>query len=115
MDRVKDYIRFVVWFVGLSYVALWPAAGSDLAPLSPGLHLIGMLAAFWVLARLCLLLCGRVAGKLLPKAAWASLSPRRLRAALGRVLMRLTLRRIEPPPPHYVHPRREFGLRGEPR
>ncbi|MFA6266783.1 MAG: hypothetical protein WC670_13850 [Pseudolabrys sp.] len=24
MTRVKDHIRFVMWFVGLSYIALWP-------------------------------------------------------------------------------------------
>jgi len=148
MDRVKDYICFIVWFVGLSYVALWPMAVPDMvihwlstgepiargcgglsigslrelcqvhaaAALSPGLHLIGMLAAFWVTARLMALLILMVTRVLLWRAVIDPLAPARFRAALRRPLMLLTSRRWRrPQPPRYVPPRREFGLRGPPR
>jgi hypothetical protein len=139
MDRVRDHICFAVWFVGLSYVALWPMAVPDsvaswLAPeagtprgcgglaiaslqelcsaheavaLSPGMHLVGMLAAFWVTVRLMTLLLS------IPL-RWLPLA--RLQAALRlplTLLMRHRSRRL--PPPRYVPRRREFGLRGGPR
>ena len=148
MDRVKDYICFIVWFVGLSYVALWPMAvpnvvmswllpegqlsrGCDglsvvslrefcqvhaAAALSPGLHLIGMLAAFWVTARLMALVVLRLARALLPQVASNKLPPERFRVALRQRLIALTSRRWRhAQPPRYVPPRREFGLRGPPR
>lgn len=146
MDRVKDYIGFTVWFIGLSYVALWPTAVPDsitlwLAPpgrpplacggpvvaplqalcrvhetvaLPPGLHLIGTLAAFWVTARLMMLLCVRIARAVVPPAVRSSLSSARLTAILRRPLMRLRGSGPEPPP-RYVPRRRDFGLRGTPR
>ena len=82
------------------------------AALSPGLHFIGMLAAFWVTARLMVLLILRLARMLLPHSAPNPLSLVRLRAALRQPLMLLTWRRCHrAPPPRYVPPRREFGLR----
>jgi len=144
MDRVKDYICFVAWFIGLSYVALWPAAVPDVvlawtapetraplacgglsvaslhafcraheaAALSPGLHLIGMLAAFWVTARLLALLVLRLARSLVPPAAQTQPSLARFKAALRQPLTLLSHRRgRRAPPPRYVPPRREFGLR----
>jgi len=148
MDRVKDYICFIVWFVGLSYVALWPMAVPDVvmswlspeeqlsrgceglsvaslrefcevhaaAALSPGLHLIGMLAAFWVTARLMALLIRRLLLALLRHPALNRLSPARFRAVLRQPLALPTWPRCRPaPPPRYVPPRREFGLRRPPR
>jgi len=148
MDRVKDYICFIVWFVGLSYVALWPMAVPDVvmswlwpeapisrgcgglsvvslrelcqvhaaATLSPGLHFIGLLAAFWVTVRLMALLMLRLARALLPRGATHPSPLARFPAALRRLLAVLTWRRCRPaPPPRYVPPRREFGLRGPPR
>ncbi len=29
MNRVKDYVQFAVWFVGLGYMALWPLTAHD--------------------------------------------------------------------------------------
>lgn len=153
MDRVKDYISFAVWFVGLSYVALWPMAVPDsiaawLAPqvrgplacgglvivslqelcraheavaLSPGLHWIGTLAAFWVTARLFALLSVRLAQWLLPRAVQRLLAPARLKAALWQPLLRQTVMRLiwrrvhRLPPPRYVPRRSHFGLRDGPR
>jgi hypothetical protein len=145
MDRVKDYICFAVWFIGLSYVALWPMAVPDsvvtwLTPqapapracgglvvaslqelcrahetvaLSPGLHAIGMLAAFWVTARLMLLLLLRLARLLVPRAVQDLLSPARMHVVLRRPLTLLMRHRSrQPASPRYVPRRREFGLRG---
>lgn len=129
MERVRDYISFVVWFVGLSYVAMWPAAvpGAVAAwlghapgtlSLSRGLNALGMAAAFWVTLRLMLLIALRIARLVaaraptplsMPPPAWL-LGLRQFNA------MRLLRRRLERvPPPRYVPPRRQFGLRGEPR
>lgn len=142
MNRVRDHISFAIWFVGLSYAALWPAAVPNLvagwiAPavgdpagplgcsgmavtqlrelcqshqallLSPGLHLAGTAAAFWVTARLLWL---PLRALLRPLAAKAH-QRMRWRQMLGAAL---TLRH-EPPPPRWVPPRRDFGLRGTPR
>ena len=29
MNRVKDYVQFAVWFVGLGYMVLWPLTAHD--------------------------------------------------------------------------------------
>ncbi len=29
MNRVKEYMQFAVWFVGLGYMALWPLTAHD--------------------------------------------------------------------------------------
>jgi hypothetical protein len=158
MSRVKDYISFAIWFVGLSYVAVWPMAvmesvaawlepqarmssacgGLVVAPLqqlclaheavalSPGLHLIGTLAAFWVTVRLMVLLVILPLRRLLPvKAvpdkAQAVLALARITSVLRNSLApkflgplpRLRSRPV--PPRRYVPPRREFGLRGRSR
>jgi hypothetical protein len=80
MNRVKDYLQFTVWFVGLGYLALWPLTAHDngmaafgaaficgghslinmicdpahALRLSPGLHLIGTMSAACVIVRLLL-------------------------------------------------------------
>ncbi len=149
MNRVKDYISFAIWFVGLSYVALWPMVVPDsiaawLAPqaripacgglliaplqelcvahsvvaLSPGLHLIGTMAAFWVTARLVLLVLLLSLRRLLPVLSPASPHDALSRARLGlrQILTPLIgRRRSRPSPPRYVAARREFGMRGRSR
>ncbi len=109
MDRVRNHISFAVWFVGLTYLAVWPAAGSAVPALSPGLHLAGMMAVFWVSAKLIVILCGRLMATLLPPQAQMAMSTQRLIATLRHAMQQL-FRRSEPPP-RYVPPRREFGLR----
>lgn len=112
MDRVRDHICFAVWFVGLSYLALWPMTGPGV--LSPGLHLAGALAAAWVMLRLIWLILARLVRAAWPGAARVSLSPARLANALKR--SRAIGRRFEAEaPPRWVPRRREFGLRGPPR
>ncbi len=104
MNRVQDYMGFVLWFVGLGYMALSPLTAHDAVHLSPGLHVAGMLASVWVVAGLAWL----------PIRRW-----RRSRAAVrdpslsGAVQLRP--KRPAPPPRRYVKPRSHFGLRGVPR
>ena len=106
MDRVRNYISFVVWFVGLGYVALWPLAMTS-PLLSPGLHLVGAAAALWVIARLVWLAMRRLMRVAQPPAPW--------RAALRQGVRVLRREPPAPPPPRWVPPRREFGLRRAPR
>jgi hypothetical protein len=113
MNRVAEYIRFVMWFMGLGYAGLWPFTAYDVADLgvrlqmSPGLHLVGMMAASGV--AICLLLRPL-------RRRW-----RRARAtgadtpALQPVVRLRLLRKPPPPPPRrYVRPRTHFGLRNAP-
>lgn len=93
MNRVRNYISFAVWFVGLSYIALWPLAVEQ-PMLSLALHAVGAAAALWVVARLIWLV---------------------LRRLVPRRLVRAARREPPPPPPRWVPPRREFGLRRAPR
>lgn len=133
MNRVKDYIQFAVCFAGLGYIAFWPLTAHDntiarfeaslicdgpfsaltdaicrvphAVTLSPGLHLLGQLAAATVVLR-CLM------------RRWQ----RRRRAFSGTIIIppelhspiqRLpAMRRPAAPPPRPVKPRRQFGLRG---
>lgn len=104
MNRVRDYIGFALWFLGLGYMALWPLTVHAALHLSPGLHLVGMLSSAWVMAGLALR----------PVRRW-----RRSRAAVDdRVSSGASpprLARSAPPPRRYVKPRSHFGLRGVPR
>lgn len=61
MERLKDVAAFGIWFLGLSYIAMWAVTGPlnramavDVRPetLSPLLHLAGSVAAVIVCARL---------------------------------------------------------------
>ena len=82
MNRVKDYLQFAIRFVGLGYIVLWPLTAHDVgitaleaqvvcgggffgAPgmncaashsiqLSPGLHLLGLVAVICLVAQLLL-------------------------------------------------------------
>jgi hypothetical protein len=123
MNRIKDYAGFAVWFIGLGTIVLWPVALRDSglfagsavcrgdssalshwlcspaqpAMLSPGLQLIGLLSAAFVIIRILFfaLLAARqrlTGGKPPPRAL-----PRRRRPAAM---------------PAKVKPRTQFGLRG---
>jgi hypothetical protein len=127
MNRVKDYSQFAVCFVGLSYIAFWPLIAHDggaatleaalicgshsagvmdricrppyAMTLSPGLHLVGLLAAAGVVLRFLLCRLRR---------------PRRNGSGtIAPLANRLPLRPLTPPS-RPVKPRRQFGLRGTP-
>jgi len=125
MKRVKDYASFAVWFIGASYIVLWPllARGHGVAvsralslcdvrvgsasecslsapPALPfALHGIGMAAVIFVLVQLIL----AVAKRIHRKAASACRDP--FSIAAWRIRMRIR-------PIAHNTPRREFGLRG---
>jgi len=133
-NRVGDYCRFAVRFVGLGYIVLWPLATPDpfglagycrrdaplwhffchwphLLNLTPGLHLIGIF-------------CTGVLGvHLLLRAAahWRRARARRADAALAfnarlpAALMRTPQRPPFRAPLRKVKPRSHFGLRAAPR
>jgi hypothetical protein len=103
MNRVWDYLGFIVWFTGLGYVVLWLVGWPEHRMLPPALHGIGLLSATFVCVRLIVLAIGRwrvpVAG--------GTVTP-----AGGRAPSALP----EPParPLPTVKPRNHFGLRGMP-
>ncbi len=119
MDRAKDHICFVIWFVGISYMALWPLAlpcaglateswqnicqSQEALMLSPGLHLIGGAAACCVTLRLLLLLLRRLL-RLLPQPVWHATRWQKVAAWLKPGC-------DVPPSPRWVPRRRDFGLR----
>ncbi len=131
MNRVQDYFGFAMWFLGLGYIALWPLTAHDdgvalldmlsvcgrqsvIAELicashgemhlSPGLHLVGVLAVAGVI----LGLAGR------PIRRWLRLRAT-ARGRLGALVPRRYSNRRAPPPRRFVKPRSQFGLRGAPR
>jgi hypothetical protein len=104
MERLKDLAAFGVWFLGLSYIAMWALTGPlnraltfDVHPemLPPTLHLVGVLAAIAAFVRL-LLIAIRSARK--PPADGPPKSHRRFRRPQP------TVKRIQA--------RDHFGLRG---
>ncbi len=135
MDRCKDYCGFVIWFAGIGYAVLWPfsanggsghpfgasivcddahhgilAALCDLPrpfALPVGLHVLGLVAAIMVAARLLLRLLDRWRRR--PGVVPAAALNVRLPGAIP----------TRPPPPgrrlRKVKPRKHFGLRGIPR
>ncbi|MBS0247963.1 MAG: hypothetical protein JSR61_15215 [Proteobacteria bacterium] len=143
MNRAKDYICFVVWFVGLSYMALWPltvpsvvarmiapVANETAAPLGCAGGTVASLQGFCQSHPALLLspglhLVGAAAALWVTARLMVLLLRRLLRTLLpkaharGLVRQRLTAalrqRRAAPPsPPRWVRPRRDFGLRGGP-
>jgi hypothetical protein len=104
MNRVGDYIGFVVWFVGLGYIVLWLVAMIAEPILPPALHAVGLLAACLVAVRLLLLAHAR----------------RHASAAVPVVDARVPATsfecsgKAEARPLRSVKPRHHFGLRGTP-
>ena len=86
----------------------------QLLSLSPGLHLIGMLSAAYVMSRLLLRkLCRRSQGRRPVRGPTATSDP----APQPTVPLSQSLRHRftqQPPPPRAVRPRSHFGLRGAP-
>lgn len=116
MDRVTAYIRFTVGFIGLGYIALWPliAHDSGLAGLpaaslhlSPGLHMLGLMSAA------CVVFCVALHGLRRLRRAAATDTP--ADAGLRKTYPPLFRPKPPPPPLRSVKPRRQFGLRGQPR
>ena len=102
MNRVWDYVGFVIWFVGLGYIVLWLLGMADHPMLSPALHAVGVLSAAFLAVRLAML----------------ALKLRRASAAAAVAV--LPARMNAPPqrpsrPLPTVKPRSHFGLRGTPR
>ena len=112
MNRCKDYACFVAWFAGLSYMALWPLTAHGMGgvglgadwKLPPTLHVLGLIASLFVLARIAAIAVARL---------------RRRRAAQPEpavapdlLAARLNARRWKAPAAQSVRPRAQFGLRG---
>jgi hypothetical protein len=105
MNRLRDYAGFIGWFAGLGYIVLWPVTGSYSArplDLPPGLHLLGLLSAVFVAARL-LVHAIRRTWNAAGKAAKVQVNPAAVAPPVARKPQ--PVRRV-------VKPRKEFGLRG---
>ena len=126
MNRIKDYAGFAAWLIGLGTIVLWPVilrdsglvAGSAVcrgassvlshwlcspaqpAMLPPGLQLIGLLSAAFVIFRILLLALRAARKRLTGGTPPPQALPRRRRPAAM---------------PTKVTPRNHFGLRGVPR
>ena len=110
MNRVWEYISFVIWFLGLGYIVMWPLASTDHVTLSPALHLIGVASAVFIAVRLVLRAIARWRRTAAGRADAASaLAARNSDAGLGPP------RRKPARPLPTVKPRNHFGLRGMPR
>ena len=95
------HFDFALVFTGLGYVGLWAFAAGDVARhLSPGLQIVGMIAAAVAAVRTVMLLRARRAKA--PTAA-AAIEPAR-KARRNGILRRVPARRP-------IEPRNEFGLR----
>jgi hypothetical protein len=133
MDRVRAYINFAVWFIGLGYIVLWPltvhdsgiatleasfiCGGRSFAQLdmlcnpayplrlSPGLHLVGLVSVVCIVLRLLLRQVRR------SRRALIALTPRTLAT---RIPAALRSRKKPVCPPRLIKPRKHFGLRGIP-
>jgi hypothetical protein len=104
MNRVGDYIGFVVWFVGLGYIVLWLVAMIAEPILPPALHAVGLLAACLVAVRLFVLAHTRRRAPAGVPAAHARMPATSLESS-GKAEAR---------PLRSVKPRNHFGLRGTP-
>ncbi|MBI1202151.1 MAG: hypothetical protein GC182_06530 [Rhodopseudomonas sp.] len=143
MHRVKDYIRFVICFIGIGYMVLWPLTAHDVRialigtasscdghavrwiamtcrssswlHLTPGLDLLGLASAVCVLLRLVLrhLLRWRHTSATSISSADTLAEETPPQDAVGRIAA-LLRRTAPPPPPRTVQPRNHFGLRGAP-
>ena len=105
MNRVRDYIGFAVWFVGLGYIVMWLLSSPDLLLLPPVLHVVGLASAVFVPVRL---LMRAISRRRAAAGAVRAVSARKPAAVLQP-------RRRKPARPlRSVKPRSHFGLRGMP-
>ena len=113
MNRCKDYACFIIWFAGLSYMALWPLSAHGVGgiglggdwELPPTLHVIGLAAAVFVNIKIVQLVLARFRK---PRAAQAEPNP----LTPDLVAARLNVGRWKAPSAQTVKPREQFGLRG---
>ena len=143
MSRLRDYLGFSVWFVGLGYAVLWPLStpgdgelfgapfvchdrvgrALDLVcawphplRLSLGLHATGALCALLATMHLCALAMRRA--RRLRVRCGPPVSPSVEAEPSAVPAPRAPLRRLRRPPPppprKFVPPRTHFGLRGLP-
>lgn len=98
MERVWDYSKFVVWFLGLGYFIMWLIGSFDDPAFPPGVHLLGLGAAAFVAVRVMAM--AFVMMRIIP----AMPLPVPTEALQGKAM----------PPLPTVRPRRHFGLRGAP-
>ena len=103
MDRVRDYLGFVGWFMGLGYLVLSLLGGPEHRMLSPALHGVGLLSATFVCVRLIVLAIARWRVAPATTAAAGGRSPAAVLKSSPRALAR---------PLPTVKPRSQFGLRG---
>lgn len=135
MHRILDYLNFALSFTGLGYVVIWPVSavneqgdlfgtallcGGDIAllsllcawphpvQLSPSLHLLGMLAASYVLARLALRFVQH-----LRRRQRVTLDAAVLAERLPDIVTQPRPSKPSRPLPS-TRPRVQFGLRGQP-
>ena len=144
MSRLRDYLGFSVWFIGLGYAVLWPLStpgdgelfGAALVchdrvgraldlvcawphpmRLSLGLHATGALCAVLAMVHLCALAVRRARRLRAARAMPVSASVEAGPSAVPapRAPLKRLRRRPPPPPPRkFVPPRTHFGLRGLP-
>jgi hypothetical protein len=142
MNRARDYTNFIVKFVGVGYIVLWPLSvtntngdvfgaafvcGGRLGAaldalcrlphpfhLSLGLHFVGALFAALALLHLAALVLMRALPTRRQPQAAAAPSALVPVAVVRPKKARFHLRSL-PPPRKYGRPRKEFGLRGVPR
>jgi hypothetical protein len=104
MNRVCDYLGFVVWFTGLGYIVLWLVGAPEHRLLPPALYGVGLLSATFVCVRLIVLAIRR----------W------RVPVAAADAGARAPATVLKPPPSaptrplRTVKPRSHFGLRNAP-
>ena len=105
MEKLRDYGGFIVWFIGLGYLAGWAMAPERLATMPASVHAIGLTALAF-----------------LPWRVWVWWNGRRLAHPTPTAEPDVTPpppapirhRRPAPPPKQNVKPRTQFGLRGVP-
>jgi hypothetical protein len=104
MNRVWDYIGFVIWFMGLGYIVMWLIGSPEYRMLPPIMHMIGLASATFVAVRLLLLAIARWR---VPWSVARAMSDARPPEA---VLKPPPAKPVRPLPT--VKPRNQFGLRG---
>jgi len=104
MNRVWDYIGFIVWFMGLGYLVMWLIGSPEHRMLPPAFHVVGLASATFVAARLLLLAIARWrAPTSVVRAGAAARAP--------DAVLKTPPRKPARPLPA-VKPRSHFGLRG---